>query len=98
VVSGEPATTKTIAELRNRVIAELKNDHSILQFGNSAITQSFSPGRLGNPGDLAPQRQSAETQAADAELAQVSARTSAQLAAVVLPGRELGFLQRLGSV
>ena len=43
-----------------------------------------SPGRLRNPGNLSPQRQAAETQAANAELAQIRARTSAHLAAVML--------------
>src|SRR5215469_11886029 len=49
------------------------------------------PGRLRNPGNLSPQRQPAETQTADAELPQVSARTPADLAAVVLARRELGL-------
>ena len=42
------------------------------------------------------QGQSAETQAADAELAQVRARAPAQLATVVLARGELGLLVRLG--
>src|SRR5580704_17769776 len=41
------------------------------------------PGRLRNPGNLATQRQTAETQTAQAELAQKRARTPADLAAVV---------------
>src|SRR6185312_2844021 len=44
------------------------------------------PGRLRNPGNLSAQRQPAKAQPADAELAQVSPRTSAQLAAV-MPAR-----------
>ena len=54
------------------------------------------PGRLANPGNLSPQRQSAEAQPAKAELAQIGARASAQLAAVVLARRELGLLVVLG--
>src|ERR1700726_2157674 len=42
------------------------------------------PRRFRNSGNLSPQRQAPETQAAQAELAQISARTSANLAAVVL--------------
>src|SRR5215472_2981518 len=55
------------------------------------------PGRLRNPGNLSPQRQSAETQTADAELPQVSARTPADLAAVVLARREFGLARVLHS-
>jgi len=54
------------------------------------------PGRLCNAWNLALQRQRAEAQAAEAELAQIRPRTSANLAAVMLPGRKLGFLVRLG--
>src|ERR1051325_3804094 len=53
------------------------------------------PGRLRNPRNLTPQRQPAETQAANAELAEERARTSANLAAVVLARGELGFLRVL---
>src|SRR5882672_9599240 len=49
------------------------------------------PGRLRNPGNFSPQSQPAETQAANPELAQISARTSAELAAVVLARGELGL-------
>src|SRR5271166_1312385 len=49
------------------------------------------PGRLRYPGNFSPQRQSAETQAADAELAEVPARASTNLAAVVLARGELQF-------
>src|ERR1700761_2429708 len=45
---------------------------------------SSLPGGLHDAGDLAAQRESAETQAAYAELAQECARAAAQLAAVVL--------------
>jgi hypothetical protein len=41
------------------------------------------PGRLRDPGNLSTQRQASEAQATDAELAQKSARTPADLAAVV---------------
>jgi hypothetical protein len=47
-------------------------------------TNDVLPGRLRNPWNFPAQRQLAEAQAADAELPQKSARTSAQLAAVVL--------------
>ncbi len=53
------------------------------------------PGRLAYARNLTLQRQSAEAQTADTELAQVPARTSANLAAIVLPGRKLGLLVRL---
>jgi len=59
---------------------------------------SFLPGRLRNPGNFASQRQSAETQAADAEFAQVRSRTSAKLAAIVLTSRKLRLLCRFGNV
>src|ERR1700693_2107207 len=49
---------------------------------------AYLPGRLGNAGDFAPQRQATEAQAANAELAQESAGTPADLAAVVLPAGE----------
>src|SRR5581483_2636968 len=42
------------------------------------------PGRLGNAWNFSSQRETTEAQAADAELAQVGARPSADLAAVVL--------------
>jgi hypothetical protein len=50
------------------------------------------PRRLRNSRNLSAQRQLPETQAANAELAQISARTSANAAAVMLPRRELGLL------
>src|ERR1700730_5050094 len=49
------------------------------------------PGRLRNPGNFSAQRQATETQAADTELAQISAWASAQVAAVVLARRKLGL-------
>src|SRR5579863_10149175 len=58
-------------------------------------TTAWLPGRLRNPWNLAAQRQLPETQPADAELAQKCPRTSAQVAAVVFAGRELGFLGRV---
>src|SRR6185369_9077872 len=59
--------------------------------------QSFGtlPGRLRNAGDLALERQFTEAQTAKSELADVSARTSAKLAAALLSGRELRLLIRL---
>src|SRR5439155_19652178 len=55
------------------------------------------PRRLGNAGNLALQRQAAEAQAAEAELAQISARASADAASVAVLGRELGLPVRLGN-
>src|SRR5581483_245476 len=55
------------------------------------------PGRLRDARNFSPQRESTEAQAANAELAQVGARTSANLAAVVLARGELGFLRVLNS-
>src|SRR6266542_5846464 len=50
------------------------------------------PGRLCNPGYFATQRQPAEAQAANSKLAQERPRPSANLAAVVPPGRKLRLL------
>src|ERR1700675_3711797 len=58
----------------------------------SPCRDDLLPGRLRNPGNLPLEGQSAETQPAKAELTQVCARTSADLAAVVLARRELGLL------
>src|SRR5579864_4994733 len=58
----------------------------------------FLPGRLGNARDLAPQRQTAEAQAAYAELAQIRPRTPAELAAIVLTSRKLRLPCRLGNM
>jgi hypothetical protein len=55
------------------------------------------PRRLRNPWNFALQRELAEAQAANAELAQKCARPSAQLAAVVLARGELGLLRVLNS-
>jgi hypothetical protein len=52
----------------------------------STIKNQQLPRRLRNPGDLTLERQAAEAQAADAELAQKAARPSADRAAVVLAG------------
>src|SRR5262249_17521125 len=53
--------------------------------------QSCLPGRLRDAWNFSPQREAPEAQAADAKLAQVSPRTSADLAAVVLTRGELRF-------
>src|ERR1700760_1911986 len=50
------------------------------------------PTRFHNARNLALERQTAEAQTADTELAQIRARTAAQLAAVVLTGLELRLL------
>ena len=55
------------------------------------MLNASSPGRLGNPRNLAAKSQSAEAQAADAKLAQVSPRTSAELAAVMPARGKLGL-------
>jgi hypothetical protein len=52
---------------------------------------TFLPGRLRNPWNFPAQRELAEAQAANAELAQKGARTSAQLAAVMLARGKLGL-------
>jgi hypothetical protein len=59
---------------------------------------AFLPTRLRNPGNLTLKRQTAEAQAAEAELAQESARPSADAAAVAVLGGELGLLVRLGDL
>src|SRR5215831_150950 len=56
------------------------------------------PGRLRHPRHFALQRQPAEAQAANAELAQVGARPPADRTAVAVLGRKLGFLVRLGNL
>src|SRR5438445_6846892 len=53
--------------------------------------RAYLPRRLGNTRDLPTQRQTAEAEPADAELAQIAARASADLAAVVLACGELWF-------
>src|SRR5690349_15527975 len=61
----------------------------------SRLPRAFLPGRLRDAGNFASQRQTAETQAADAEFTQVCARTSAELTAVMPARRKfrpLGFL------
>src|SRR6202166_3765410 len=55
------------------------------------------PGRLRHSGDLPAQRQFTEAQAAEAELAQISPRTSATLAAVVPTRRKLRSLRLVGA-
>lgn len=64
--------------------------------GQSRLLRSSLPGRLRDPRNLPPQSQPAEAKAANAELAQVGARPSAQLAAVVPARGELGLLVVLG--
>src|SRR5215469_13368111 len=56
------------------------------------------PRRLRNPWNLPTERQLPEAQAANAELAQISARTSAQLATVVLARGKLGLSCVLNSL
>jgi hypothetical protein len=56
-----------------------------------SLTTVFLPARLDDAGDLSLERQRPETQAANAELAQKSTRTSAELAPVVLAAAELRF-------
>src|SRR5690242_8328517 len=63
----------------------------MLLLGSSPV-DSHSPRRLAHTRDLAAQREPAKTQAADAELAQVGARTAADMTAVVLPRGKLGLL------
>src|SRR5512136_605215 len=53
------------------------------------------PARLGHAREVALQGQLAETQAAQLELADVGARTTAQFAAVAVPDAELRGPQRL---
>jgi hypothetical protein len=59
---------------------------SFLEKPETENQKRFLPGRFRNSGDLTLERQSAEAQAADAELAQKAARPSADRAAVVLAG------------
>ena len=54
-----------------------------------AQSRPVLPARLDDARNLSLECQLAEAQAADAELAQVAARPSAELAAVVLPARKL---------
>ena len=55
----------------------------------SSLPTRFLPARLVDTGDLTLERQRAEAQAADAKLAQVTARATAELAPVVLAAAEL---------
>src|SRR5215472_11064740 len=55
------------------------------------------PRALRNSRNFSLERQTAEAQTADAELAQIGPRTSANLAAVLGARGELGFLVRLGN-
>src|SRR5207302_10385599 len=65
--------------------------HESLVVSRSHPATQFLPARLRNPRNFPTQRQPAETQAANAKLAQVAARTSANLAAVVLARGKLGL-------
>jgi hypothetical protein len=55
------------------------------------------PARFHDTGNISPERQRAEAQAAYAELAQEGAGPSAQLAAIVLAALELGLTSVLDS-
>src|SRR5581483_6767124 len=70
---------------------------SIPKHGSHPPKNNGLPGRLRNPRDLPPQGQPTETQAANAELAQISARPAADLAAVVFARGKLGFSRVLNS-
>src|ERR1700733_11331768 len=63
-----------------------------IQIHTERDARAFLPGRFRDPRNLPAQRQPAEAQAAQSKLAQVSARTSAQLAAVVPARGKLGGL------
>jgi len=76
--------------------ASLCGDHPRGSGSTCGVSAVCLPGRLANPRNLSPQCQAAEAQPAKAELAQIGARASAQLAAVVLARRELGLLIVLG--
>ena len=54
-----------------------------------SLSTALLPARLDDAGNLALERQRAEAQAANAELAQETARPSAKLAPVVLAAAEL---------
>jgi len=55
----------------------------------ASVSTTSLPGRLGNSWNLAAQSETAETQAADSEFAQISSRPSANFAAIVPASREL---------
>src|SRR2546423_11531599 len=74
-----------------KLIASPYAARSLRLSGEPATTIACLPGRLRDAGDLSLERQPAKAQAADAELAQISARTPADAAAVVPTGRELGL-------
>src|SRR5580692_8033303 len=63
-----------------------------IQIHSARDARAFLPGRFRDPGNLPAQCQPAEAQAAQSKLAQVSARPSAQLAAVVPARGKLGRL------
>lgn len=62
----------------------LRSNSSALKLFDMAEATRL-PGRLHNPGNLTLERQAAEAETADAELAQKRPRTSAQIATVMLP-------------
>ena len=99
-LAGRPVLRTTCQPLRGsppRVRVDLRprrpEGHRLAPTRRQAVRL---PGRLRYPRNLSPQSQSAEAQPAKAELAQIGARASAQLAAVVLARRELGLLVVLG--
>src|SRR5215469_10231142 len=73
------------------LLAVVANDHR-------PATNDHLPGRLRNPWNLPAQRQLPEAQTADAELPQISSRTSAQFAAVMLARGELRLSRVLNSL
>src|SRR5437762_5999545 len=74
-----------------KLIASPYAARSLRLSGEPATTIACLPGRLGDAGDLSLERQPTKAQAADAELAQVSARASANAAAVVPAAGKFGL-------
>src|SRR5450755_1900171 len=70
----------------------------IFQTTNPPQPTALLPGRLRDPRNVPAQRELTEAQAAQAELAHVSARPAAILAAVVLATGKLGLLCVLNSL
>src|ERR1043165_5812739 len=71
---------------------------SMSAIGSVIVLDLFLPAALGDAGDVAFERELAETQAAQRELAHVGARAAAQAAAVAQPNlvfRRLQFLRTL---
>ena len=94
--SSRPFAPRSAENLRRLVYL-----NTLLKFAGCArecllvLTEQL-PGRLRNAWNLALQRQTAETQAAQTELAQIGARPPANLAAVVLARRKFRLLASLG--